>query len=525
MQKRTFIILLILIIFLGVVGFFLIVNRGSIPRIEIDETQQPDFIPFSGTNFGGQEMNQQGQTGDTQVPNITGPNYQVVSDINTVDSNLSQISSDPVAGYTLFSKTFEIIEDPEVLPNDSLVETYNFFEFNTIKIGDTGEGVIALKTVLNRLYTDLSLSIDGTFDTATKNALIRFQTEHRLAADGIVGSGTKAKLNEVQGLSRNPQDFEPIVRKEERFTIRYQNKANGFIYDLGIDDKNFEQVSQVTFSAIYESLFGNNGNSVVIRYLSGEDSISTYLGNIVTLEEDTKTLEGSFMSPDIPFVSVSPDGSNMVYFEETNRRTRGYVYDFITQDKTTVFESKFSEWLPQFSGPELFTLTTRASAFALGYSYIYKANEKDVFTRGIGGLSGLTTNYNPSGSKVLYSTNNSGRFIETYVYDFNENTTLRLGIQTLSEKCIWTDNDNLLCAAPRFLGPDNYPDAWYKGQILFDDRLWSINTVNGLERIVSNLRHSAIETIDVVNLVYKDDILLFQNKYDYTLWMLDLRNS
>ena len=215
----------------------------------------------------------------------------------------------------------------------------------------------------------------------------------------------------------------------------------------------------------------------------------------------------------------------MVYFEKNNRRTRGFVHDFKTGEKKTVFESKFSEWLPHFNGPEIFTLTTRASALALGYSYRYNANEKDVFTRGVGGFSGLTTNYNPSGSKVLYSTNNGGRFIETYVFDFNDNSTLRLGISTLAEKCVWTDNDNLLCAAPRFIGPEDYPDAWYKGEVLFDDRLWSINTQNGIERIVSNLRHPAAQAIDLVSPVYKDNVLLFQNKYDYTLWMLDMRNN
>lgn len=521
MQKKTFLILLILIIFLGVVGFFLVMNQGPVPPIQVEETDQPEFIPFSGTNLGGEEM------GDGTVPNnITTPldGRDTYSDFDAVDSSLIQISSEPVAGYTLFSKIFEITEDPKELATDSLVETYNFFEFPSLKIGDSGEGVVALKTVLNRLFPEAALSTDGTFDTATKNTLISFQSTHKLAADGIVGNGTKAKLNEVQGLSKNPKDFEPIVRQEERFTIRYQNKKNGYVYDFGIDDKSFEQVSRVSFSAVHESFFGNNGNSLIVRYLSGGESIATYFGQF-TKQEETTSFTGDFLAPDIPFVSVSPDGKKMVYFEETSRRTRGYVMDLVTKEKKTVFDSKFSEWLPEFAGPEMFTLTTRASALASGYSYKYKAGEKDSFEKGIGGLSGLTTKYNPSGSKVLYSTNNGGKFIETYVYDFNDNTTLALGIRTLAEKCIWTDNDNILCSVPRFVPPEDYPDAWYKGEILFDDRLWSINTTNGLEKIVSTLRHPGITSVDAINPVYKDGILLFQNKHDYTLWMLDLREE
>lgn len=115
--------------------------------------------------------------------------------------------------------------------------------------------------------------------------------------------------------------------------------------------------------------------------------------------------------------------------------------------------------------------------------------------------------------------------IETYVYDFTDGTTLALGIKTLAEKCVWTDLDNLICSVPRFVSPEEYPDAWYKGEVLFDERLWSVNTENGLEKIVSTLRHNGLDKVDIVNPAYKNGILLFQNKHDYTLWMLDLREE
>ncbi len=520
MQKRTFLIILIFIIFLGVIGFFLISNQNSIPEIEVEDSENPDFVPFSGSDFGTVDLGE-GISSGGSIININRDSYD---DFNTIDSNLVQVSNQSVAGYTLISKIIEITEDPKELVNDNLVETYNFFEFPNMKIGDSGEGVVALKTVLNRLFPDALLSTENTFDTATKNTLINFQTQNKLAADGIAGAGTKAKLNEIQGLSKNPKDFEPIIKQEEHFTIRYQNKKNGFVYDIGVDDKRFEEVLKNTFSGVSESFFGDNGNTIVVRYLSDFETISTYLAQIKELEDGTKTLEGKFMTENIPFVSVNPDGSKMVYFEEKNRTTKGFVLDMKTLEKKPVFDSRFSEWLPQFNGSEMFSLTTRASALASGYSYKYNSNEKDEFERGVGKFTGLTTNYNPSGSKVLYSTNNNGRFIETYVYDFNEKTTLRLGIRTLSEKCVWTDNDNVLCAVPNFIIPEDYPDAWYKGEVLFNDRLWKVNTTNGLETIISNLRSSGIQEVDLINPIYKNGVLLFQNKHDYTLWMLDLRN-
>lgn len=504
------------------IGFFLVANKNQVPRIEIEETETPEFMPFSGDGLGG-EVSDPGMGGNTNQ-NIALGGRDTISDFDALDSNLVQVTSDPVAGYTLFSKVFEIVEDPKEIVSDSLVETYNFFQFPSMKIGDGGEGVTALQTVLNRLSPNLAIETLGTFDTSTKNAVIAFQTSNSLPPDGVVGNGTKAKLNEIQGISKDPKDFEPIIRQEERFTVRYQNKSNGHIFDLGVDDKTFEQVSNTSFSAIHESFFGNNGSAVVVRY-ANNDSISTYLGSIETTADGIRTLDGDFLAPDIPFVSVSPDGSKLMYFEEINRRSRGYVIDLATKASSVVFDSKFSEWLPQFNGPLMVSLTSRASALSSGYSYKYDATKKDSFEKGIGGFSGLTTNYNAGGTKVLYSTNNGGRFIDTYVYDFNDQTTLSLGIKTLAEKCVWTDLDNLLCAVPRFIGPEDYPDAWYKGEVLFDDRIWSINTENGLEKIVSTLKHSAIDKVDAINPVYDKGILLFQNKYDFKLWMLDLREG
>ena len=520
MQKRTFLIILIFIIFLGIVGFFLITNQNSIPDIEVEESENPDFVPFTGSDFGTVDLGEGISSGGSTVT-IGRDTYD---DFNAVDSNLAQVSNQPVAGYTLISKIIEITEDPKELVNDNLVETYNFFEFPNMKIGDSGEGVVALKTVLNRLFPEALLSTENTFDTATKNTLINFQTQNKLAADGIAGTGTKAKLNEIQGLSKNPKDFEPIIRQEERFTVRYQDKKTGFIYDLGIDDKKFEEILTTSFPAVQESFFANNGNSIVIRYVSGNDSINTYVGKIAE-SEDGIFLDGDFLPQGISFVSINSEGTKMVYLDENLRKTKITIFDFITEKKEVFLDSKFTEWLPQFSGPEMFSLTTRASALASGYSYKHTLSKKDSIERGVGGLTGLTTNYNPSGSKVLYSTNNSGKFIETYVYDFNEKTTLKLGIRTLSEKCIWTDNDNVLCAVPNFVTPEDYPDAWYKGEVSFNDRLWKVNTTNGLETIISTLRSSGMQEVDLINPIYKNGVLLFQNKHDYTLWMLDMRNS
>lgn len=528
MNKKTFLILIIAIVFLGAVGFFVLLNQNQVPRVEIEETQDPEFIPFSesGNRVGQEEDNNENITNSINLNDRAS-----VTDFVADDTRLTKVSDRPVAGFTLFSKLVEIIEEPEVDTDESLVESYNFFDFETMRIGDSGEGVAALQSVLNRLYEDINLVASGNFETDTKNAVLQFQSDNNLTADGIVGNASKKKLNELQGLSDNPQDFEVNVRTEERFTIRYQDKLNGSVYDLGVDVREFEQVSNTTFSVIYESFFGNNGDTVVVRY-ENDGSIQTFIGDIVEVETDEGVevvetpgyIDGTFLPEGIPFVSVSPDGSNLLYFQTFLTRSQGSILDLESKEGQIVFESSFKEWLPQFNGDDSFSLTSRASALSEGFSYVYNANEFNDFRKGVGGYTGLTTNYNPTGSKVLYSIN-EGRFVETYVYDFEDKTNLLLGFKTLAEKCVWKNEDDVLCAVPRFISPEEYPDAWYKGEVLFQDRLWDIDTENGREEIVSNLQTPENDMIDATRLEYKNGILLFQNKYDHTLWMIDMRNQ
>lgn len=517
MSKKTLLILIIIIVFVGAIGFFALLNQNPIPRIERLETPSDGFVPFSQSGDFGAGEDGAGVSGNTP---FTPPRVQTFFDVVADDSRLIQITESPVAGYTVFSKIVEIIEEPSG-PEESIVDTFNFFEYPTLKIGDQGPGVQALQTVLNRVFPNETIPVDGNFTTDTKNAVIAFQTANNLGSDGVVGNMTKARLNQFQGLSTNSQDFEPIVRQEEYLTVRYQQRSNGFIFDYDVQTKEIASISDLVLAGVQESFFSPDGNHVVSRYLSGE-FIETYVGTIEFLEGQY-FLEGDFLAPNIPFVSMNQTSSTMVFFEIVNRRAVGRVMDLVSGNSRVVFNSPFTEWLPQFAGPNIFTLTTRAAAGIDGYSYVYEQDKIDVFKRGVAGLPGLTTNYNQDASKVIYSLGQN-RNIETYVMDLENGSVTALGIRTLAEKCVWETRDVVICGVPRVIVGGEYPDDWYQGVVTFDDNLWRINTNTGIEEIISNLTDDSGNTpIDVINPILKNNILIFTNKKDLSLWMLDLR--
>lgn len=65
---------------------------------------------------------------------------------------------------------------------------------STLKIGSNGSLTLYLQRILKEL--GYSMTLNGIFDTETRNAAIAFQTANNLEADGVVGGGTWAKLFE-----------------------------------------------------------------------------------------------------------------------------------------------------------------------------------------------------------------------------------------------------------------------------------------------------------------------------------------
>ena len=67
--------------------------------------------------------------------------------------------------------------------------------------------------------------------------------------------------------------------------MRYVDKATGNIYQTFTDQINERKFSNMEIEGIYEAYFGNNGNTVISRYLksspllSGE-TIITYSGSL-----------------------------------------------------------------------------------------------------------------------------------------------------------------------------------------------------------------------------------------------------
>lgn len=313
---------------------------------------------------------------------------------------------------------------------------------------------------------------------------------------------------------------------------RYVEKSLGNIFETPLENYVETRLVNETRPRIVEALWGNAGKSVVLRYLD-EDG-STILSRILNIGPSvnlsaTAVEVGSFIKteevflPDfIPFMSVSEDESDALFYLESGKTaSAGSVTTFENRGSSRVFNSSFTEWLPQFPNKSVVTLTTKPSGEVPGYLYFLDQKTKSS-TKILDGINGLTTLTNHDARLVLYSKTENGAPLLS-VYNTSTRESLSLGLKTLPEKCAWgRQNFNLAyCAVPRNIPSANYPDQWYQGLISFSDDLWEIDINTMAKRKIMTPLDFDAPSLDIINptLSSDDAYLAFINKPTGAPWV------
>ena len=353
----------------------------------------------------------------------------------------------------------------------------------------------------------------------------------------MVGEEVK-KINKVT--DRGVAGGNIIYNKNGELIIYYVDSSNGNIYRKKIDKNEIfgseERITTTIIPGVHEAFFTSlntvgqtkQNAKVVLRYAKEDfDSpsgfvIETFLGNLPKENTDgtfaSRELRGIFLEQNITDLSVSPDTNKLFYLANLGDKVLGMNYDLTSAKKVQIFSSSFTEWLSQYATSKSIILTAKASSDATGASYLLDIASKN-YSKIMGGINGLTTLMSPSGKFLLYGGSDGA----LKIFDLDKKTSAPLGLNSLSEKCVWSkDNINIYCAAPDNLG-GSLPDDWYKGLVSFSDSVWKVNTRDGNTTLL--LEAKDFETpLDMVNLKLneKGNYLFFTNKKDGSLWVITL---
>jgi len=336
----------------------------------------------------------------------------------------------------------------------------------------------------------------------------------------------------------------PLLRKTpnnaENVFVRYLERGVGHIYETNLSTLKEKRISNTTRLKIYEALWGESGDSVIIRYLDDKDeeTIRSFLiklgmisaeeqipGEIVSQPKDIET-EGLFLPENIKNMVISQDSKKVFYLIDTGNRVLGTIYDMESGKSRQIFRSPLTEWLPQWPDKNTITLTTKPSGEVPGFMYFLDV-EKETESKMLGGISGLTTLTSPDENNILYSESGSGLFTLN-IYKTEEKLVQTLPLITLPEKCVWSvlDTNIIYCAVPTAIPSDTYPDSWYQGLVSFSDEIWALDIITFSTELIASPTELAREEIDAINLSLdpKEEYLFFTNKKDLSLWRVRLRD-
>jgi len=328
---------------------------------------------------------------------------------------------------------------------------------------------------------------------------------------------------------------------DKKTIARYIERGVGHIFETNMNNLKEERISNITRLKIYEAIWGNSGKNVIIRYLDdkNEETIRSFvitLGNTeekqplefeeeIPIEITEQETEGIFLPENISGIALSEENDKKIfYIFELNNSTVGTIYNLENSKMAQIFQSPFTEWLPQWPNKDTITLTTKPSEKVPGFMYFLDV-KTERFIKILSEINGLTTLTNLDGNKILYSESKNS-WISLNIYDTEEYSSKELPLSTLPEKCIWSkvDKNIIYCAVPNNPTRGSYPDQWYQGLISFSDDIWAINIETyATERILS-LTDTAREEFDVVKLQIdnEDEFITFTNKKDLSLWSIKL---
>lgn len=322
--------------------------------------------------------------------------------------------------------------------------------------------------------------------------------------------------------STNPDGSEFVQEFLATSTVvRFQERATGHIYDVFEFLRAPQKISNQTETKIYNTIFTNNKNQFLMQTLnSNNEQITTTYSNLVFSTTTETLLTKSDISSSISDFIFNTN--KLVYSVKQNSLSTIYTSNPDRTSEKLVGRLSFNEFFIDSINQNEILINTKATHTAPGYAYILNLNT-GVFTKILGNINGLLVKVSPDKKYYLYSQSEQTR-PSVRVQETSTQTVRLLTIDTLPEKCVFSKKDSsAYCFGAQIYKSAKYPDDWYKGKVFNNDSLYKINLTSGDIQILYSFTEDRL-SFDVINpqITLNDQFVLFQNKYDLTLWSLDI---
>jgi hypothetical protein len=299
--------------------------------------------------------------------------------------------------------------------------------------------------------------------------------------------------------------------------VRYLERASGNAFAYRVGERTLTRLSNRTLPGVYEASWLSDGSKAYARFLSkggnGEETLETYMLPLV--EGET----GYFLEPDLSEIAVRGT-STVVTLLPSASGSIATAASPKGDNVRTIFSTPLSALQLLISGNS-YAAYTNASAQKDGYGFLVGSG--GTLERVLGPLRGLAVLPSPSGTYLFY-TYLSGSALRSELLETASRVATAIPINTMAEKCVWApDEMSVYCAVPRSIS-GTLPDDWYQGATSFSDRIWKVDLSARVAVLIIDPQNAGGVAIDATNLAIdeKEDVLVFTNKTDGSLWAYDL---
>jgi hypothetical protein len=287
------------------------------------------------------------------------------------------------------------------------------------------------------------------------------------------------------------------------------------------------KISNTTIQKVYNAIFSSNKDLFLSQTMVFDnEQIKTTFNKIVTSTSTEPTLAQNDISTAVNDFTYNKKTNGLVFSIKQSGISSIYTSNFDKSNQKLITTLYFSDFLIDPISATEILLTTKASQTALGYSYILNTTT-GILTKILGDIPGLLTKVSSDKKYYVYSRSDFSRPSFHILNTATKQDSLAT-IDTLPEKCVFsqTNIDELYCFGALIYKSGQYPDDWYKGKIFNTESLYKINLATNTVFLVYNFESDNL-AFDVINpqLTFNDGFIVFENKYDLTLWSIDLKRA
>lgn len=300
----------------------------------------------------------------------------------------------------------------------------------------------------------------------------------------------------------------------------YYSKLNGNVLETDFEGGSSRTVTNISIPNLLTAAWSYDKSKAINIYQEN--------GTIKKVLFDFSTQKAVQLDSRIKFVNFAQNKDKIAYqfIDESLGTNKIAIADSNGLNWKNIFSTRAENLKIYWPSENTVAFATSPSGLALGSAFTKKIDdESSGLTKTISDAFGLTIKYSPDGSRLLYSKTDQFGHNPSLHLIRDGGSAENLNLSTLSDKCVFSQNNNIYCAVPKIInGSLVLPDDFYKNTANFSDVFFKIDASANRSSILLDPADFKYDfNASDIQISPNEDYLVFINKKDGLLYSVKIK--